>query len=118
MGSKNLKTIVLNCNKKVDIFNREKFYDLIKEYHKATKIKPLTSIKKSLLGKLFGMVKSMRRLKIGMVNAPDLMRTIYRNYGTSIGNTISAETGDSPIKNWSGIGMYDFPYEKSVNLSS
>jgi aldehyde:ferredoxin oxidoreductase len=118
MGSKNLKTIVLNGNKRVEIFNREKFYDLIKEYNKTAKIKPLNSMKKSFLGKMFGMVKSMRRLKIGMINAPDLMRTIYRNYGTSIGNTISAETGDSPIKNWSGIGMYDFPYEKSINLSS
>ncbi|MBY9010624.1 MAG: aldehyde ferredoxin oxidoreductase, partial [Candidatus Lokiarchaeota archaeon] len=118
MGSKNLKTIVLKGNKRVEIFNREKFYDLIKEYNKAAKIKPLNSIKKSFLGEMFGMVKSMRRLKIGMVNAPNLMRTIYGNYGTSIGNTISAETGDSPIKNWSGIGMYDFPYEKSVNLSS
>jgi len=118
MGSKNLKTIVLNGNKRVEIFNREKFYNLIKEHNKTVKIKPLNSMKKSFLGKMFGMVKSMRRLKIGMINAPDLMRTIYRNYGTSIGNTISAETGDSPIKNWSGIGMYDFPYEKSVNLSS
>jgi len=118
MGSKHLKTIVLNGNKRVEIFNREKFYDLIKEYNKAAKIKPLTSMKNSFLGKMFGMVKFMRRLKIGMINAPNLMRTIYRNYGTSIGNTICAETGDSPIKNWSGIGMYDFPYKKSSNLSS
>ena len=118
MGSKNLKTIVLNGNKRVEIFNREKFYDLIKEYNKTAKIKPLNSMKKSFLSKMFGMVKSMRRLKIGMVNAPNLMRTIYRNYGTSIGNTISAETGDSPIKNWAGTGMYDFPYEKSIKLSS
>ncbi|NVM45278.1 MAG: aldehyde ferredoxin oxidoreductase family protein [Candidatus Lokiarchaeota archaeon] len=118
MGSKNLKTIVLKGNKKVEIFNREKFYDLIKEYNKTAKIKPLNSMKKSFLSRMFGMVKSMRRLKMGSIDAPNLMRTIYRNFGTSIGNTISAETGDSPIKNWSGIGMYDFPYNKSTNLSS
>jgi len=118
MGSKNLKTIVLKGNKKVEIFNREKFFNLIKEYHKTTKIKELKSMKKSFLGEMFGMVKSMRRLKLGMINAPNLMRTIYRNFGTSIGNTISAESGDSPIKNWLGIGMYDFPYKKSTNLSS
>jgi len=118
MGSKNLKTIVLKGNKKVEIFNREKFVNLIKEYHKTTKIKELKSMKKSFLGEMFGMVKSMRRLKLGMINAPNLMRTIYRNFGTSIGNTISAESGDSPIKNWLGIGMYDFPYKKSTNLSS
>jgi len=118
MGSKNLKSIVLKGNKKVEIFNREQFYDLIKEYNKASKIKPLNSMKRSFLGEMFGMVKSMRRLKIGSIDAPNLIRTIYRNFGTSIGNTISAETGDSPIKNWSGIGMYDFPYKMSSKLSS
>ncbi len=118
MGSKNLKTIVLNGNKRVGIFDREKFMNLIKEYNKTAKNKPLASMKKSFLGDMFGMVKSMRRLKLGNIDAPNLMRTIYRNFGTSIGNTISAETGDSPIKNWLGIGMYDFPYKKSANLSS
>ncbi|MFW9950425.1 MAG: aldehyde ferredoxin oxidoreductase family protein [Candidatus Thorarchaeota archaeon] len=118
MGSKNLKTIVLSGNKKVEIFGRNKFYDLIKEYNKTAKNKPLNSMKKAFLGNMFGMVKSMRRFKIGSIDAPNLMRTIYRNFGTSIGNTISAESGDSPIKNWSGIGMYDFPYKKSTNLSS
>ena len=84
MGSKNLKTIVLNGNKKAEIFNREKFYGLIKEYNKAARMKPLNSMKKSFLGEMFGMVKSMRRLKIGSIDAPNLMRTIYRNFGTSI----------------------------------
>ena len=118
MGSKNFKTIVLKGNKRVEIYNSEKFMKLIKEYNISTKIKPLHSMRKSFLGEMFGMVKSMRRLKLGNIDAPNLMRTIYRNFGTSIGNTISAETGDSPIKNWLGIGMYDFPYKKSTNLSS
>ncbi|MHA2288041.1 MAG: aldehyde ferredoxin oxidoreductase family protein [Promethearchaeota archaeon] len=118
MGSKNLKTIVLDGNKRVGIFNQEKFTKLIKEYNKSTKLRPFYAAKKSFLGEMFGMVKSMRRLKLGNIDAPNLMRTIYRNFGTSIGNTISAESGDSPIKNWLGIGMYDFPYKKSVNLSS
>lgn len=118
MGSKKLKMVVLKGNKKVEIFNRKKFLNLIKEYHKATKIKPLSPMKKKFLSEIFGMVKTIRRLKIGMVASPNLMRTIYRYFGTTIANTISAETGDSPIKNWSGIGMYDFPYKKSKLLSS
>ena len=31
---------------------------------------------------------------------------------------ISAETNDSPIKNWDGIGMYDFPFKQSKSLSA
>jgi aldehyde:ferredoxin oxidoreductase len=46
-----------------------------------------------------------------------ILRQVYRNLGTSAGNTIAAENGDSPIKNWSGIGMYDFPFKKSIKLS-
>ena len=118
MGSKKLKMIVVKGNKKVEIFNRKKFLSLIKGYHKATKIKPLSPIKKYFLSEIFGMVKNLRRLKIGMAGSPNLMRTIYRYFGTTVGNMIGAETGDSPIKNWSGIGMYDFPFEKSKLLSS
>ena len=34
MGSKNLKTIVLNGSKRIEIFDREKFMNLIKEYNR------------------------------------------------------------------------------------
>ncbi|MFX0075340.1 MAG: aldehyde ferredoxin oxidoreductase family protein [Candidatus Hermodarchaeota archaeon] len=118
MGSKNLKAIVLKGDMKVEISNREEFLKLIKEYNKTANTKPMHSMHQSFLGKMFSMVKSMRRFKLSNIDAPNLMRSIYRNFGTSIGNTISAETGDSPIKNWLGIGMYDFPFKKSSNLSS
>jgi len=118
MGSKNLKAIVLKGNKKVNIDDKENFMNLIKNYYHKTKIKELTKIKKAFLSEMFGMVKSIRRLKVGMFSPPNLMRTIYRFFGTSIANCVSAEIGDSPIKNWTGIGMYDFPHEKSKNIST
>ena len=85
MGSKKLKTIVLKGNKKVVICNRQNFLNLIKDYYKVTKIKPLSPMKKKFLSEIFGMVKTIRRLKIGMSASPNLMRTIYRNFGTTIG---------------------------------
>ena len=39
--------------------------------------------------------------------APDWERR--KKYGTSTGGARSAHSGDSPVKNWSGIGTIDFP---------
>jgi len=118
MGSKKLKMLVLKGDHKVPIHKREVFLNLVKDYYRRSKVKGLSPIKKSILSEAFGMVKTLRRLRIGMFGPPNLMRTLYNTFGTSIANTISAEIGDSPIKNWAGIGMYDFPYEKSKNISS
>ena len=118
MGSKNLKMIILKGDQKVSIFDKDRFMNLVKNYNSENKIKNMNKISKSLLEKVFGMVKLMRRLKVGMSGPPNLMRSIFRAFGTTMGNTISAETGDSPIKNWKGIGMYDFPYKKSNEISS
>ena len=38
-----------------------------------------------------------------------MIRAVLRNYGTIVANVISAETGDSPVKNWKGTGYRDFP---------
>jgi aldehyde:ferredoxin oxidoreductase len=36
-------------------------------------------------------------------------------YGTSISNYTSAYSGDSPVKNWGGIGVKDFPDAKGIH---
>jgi aldehyde:ferredoxin oxidoreductase len=118
MGSKNLKSLVLQGNSKVEFYDKEKFLDLVKSYNKSSQIKDMGKTTKNFVGKMLGMVKSMRRLKLGMSGPPGILRVIYRTFGTSVANTIGAETGDSPVKNWNGIGMYDFPYEKSNAISS
>ena len=118
MGSKNLKMLVLNGNEEVSIFDKVLFSDLINNYYKSSKVKTLGTTSHSFFRRVLGMVKSMRRLKVGMMGPPNIMRMLFRSFGTSMGNTINAENGDSPVKNWRGIGMHDFPYEKSKEISS
>jgi len=118
MGSKNLKMLVLNGDEDVSIFDKVLFSDLINNYYKSSKVKTLGTISHSFFRRVLGMVKSMRRLKVGMMGPPNIMRMLFRSFGTTMGNTINAEIGDSPIKNWKGVGMYDFPFEKSKEISS
>ncbi|HEY3369009.1 MAG TPA: aldehyde ferredoxin oxidoreductase family protein [Symbiobacteriaceae bacterium] len=39
------------------------------------------------------------------------------NQGTPSGLALSTEAGDSPIRNWAGVGMRDFPFERAKKIS-
>jgi aldehyde:ferredoxin oxidoreductase len=117
MGSKKLKAIVLKGNKNIPIKEKEQFMNLVKKYNHQAEIKDPGLFMKFILYRLPNMAKTIRRMGIGMTAPPGIMRQVYRNLGTSAGNTVAAENGDMPIKNWNGIGMYDFPFEKTKEIS-
>jgi aldehyde:ferredoxin oxidoreductase len=117
MGSKKLKALALKGNKKILLYDKKKFVELIKIYNKNGNNGEPNKIG-TILRNVPHMAKAIRRFRIGFAGPPKMIKKIYRTYGTSVSNTISSETNDSPIKNWTGIGMYDFPYKKSKNLSA
>ncbi|MFX1453454.1 MAG: aldehyde ferredoxin oxidoreductase N-terminal domain-containing protein, partial [Promethearchaeota archaeon] len=118
MGSKKLKTLVLRGNKKIPINNREEFLGLVKKYNESEILKEPNILIRSILKNVPNFAKTIRRFRIGFTGPPKMIREIYKTFGTSVANTISTETNDSPVKNWQGIGMYDFPFKKSKNLSA
>ncbi|MFW9998594.1 MAG: aldehyde ferredoxin oxidoreductase family protein [Candidatus Hodarchaeota archaeon] len=118
MGSKNLKALVLKGDRKISIYNKEKFLKLIRFYNESGTHEEPNKLIRSILKNVPRLAKTIRRFRIGFTGPPKMIREIYKSFGTSVGNTISAESNDSPIKNWSGIGMYDFPFKKSNNLSA
>ncbi len=118
MGSKNLKALVLKGNNKISIYNRDKFLELVKNYNESRTQEAPNRLIRSILKNVPRLAKTIRRFRIGFAGPPKMIREIYKSFGTSVGNTISAETNDSPIKNWNAIGMYDFPFNKSQNLSA
>ncbi|MFX0057925.1 MAG: aldehyde ferredoxin oxidoreductase family protein [Candidatus Heimdallarchaeota archaeon] len=117
MGSKKLKALVLKGNKNINFNNKNEFINLVKDYNHRAEIKEPGLFMNFILYKLPNMAKIIRRMRVRMTAPPNIMRHVYKNLGTSAGNTVSAENGDMPIKNWSGIGMYDFPFEKTKALS-
>ncbi|MFX1388942.1 MAG: aldehyde ferredoxin oxidoreductase family protein [Promethearchaeota archaeon] len=118
MGSKKLKNLVLKGNKKISLFNRDEFLDLVKRYNESGMQQEPNKLIRSILKNVPNLAKTIRRFRIGFTGPPKMIKEIYKNFGTSVANTISTETNDSPIKNWDGIGMYDFPFKRSKNLSA
>ncbi|MFX1379710.1 MAG: aldehyde ferredoxin oxidoreductase family protein [Promethearchaeota archaeon] len=118
MGAKKLKALVLKGNSKIDIHNRDEFLKLVKQYNESGTHEEPNKFIRSILKNVPNLAKTIRRFRIGFTGPPKMIREIYKSFGTSVANTISTETNDSPIKNWSGIGMYDFPFKKSKNLSA
>jgi len=118
MGSKNLKILVLKGKNKIQINDKNEFMEHVKRYNETNKPNGLGLISGILVKTIPKMAKMMRTFKVGMTGPSGMIRMIYHNVGTCVANTLSAETGDSPIKNWGGIGMYDFPFHISKDLSS
>jgi len=65
-----------------------------------------------------GIPKLLRRLHISFKGPGKIITQIYKVFGTSLGNTLLAEIGDSPVKNWGGIGQFDFPPDLSTEIST
>ncbi len=83
MGSKKLKAVVARGNREVPVADKERALQLRKEH--------LDEIKRP--GPDGGMSYLDR----------------FHKYGTASMTARSAHSGDSPVKNWGGIGVVDFP---------
>ena len=59
----------------------------------------------------------MRRMKMGMFGNESIIGIYLHEYGTSYSTAMSAEIGDSPVKNWDGIGYIDFPQKHARKLA-
>ncbi|NHJ20390.1 MAG: aldehyde ferredoxin oxidoreductase [Candidatus Lokiarchaeota archaeon] len=86
MGSKKLKAIVLRGNQSVNISDKKELLEHTKLYN-----------------------EGIRNATGGAIEA-------YKSMGTTFGNTISFQIGDTPCKNWGG-SRDDFPDEKLNKLA-
>ncbi len=118
MGSKNLKMLAIKGNMKVDYYDRENFIAHVKSYNSENKIDKPGFFLKRLINVAPRLAKTIRRFHMNTSMSPTVMRQLWRRYGTATGNTVCAETGDSPIKNWSGIGIINYPYSISKAISA
>ncbi|MHA1147276.1 MAG: aldehyde ferredoxin oxidoreductase family protein [Promethearchaeota archaeon] len=120
MGSKKLKMLALKGNKRVEYNDQQEFNKWVKSYHQARKSKPNPGLlTRTIVKTIPKMAKTIRRAGIGMDSSPvGLMRNLYKTFGTTSSNTISIEIGDSPVKNWSGIGHLDFPHKEYKELTA
>jgi aldehyde:ferredoxin oxidoreductase len=119
MGSKKLKSLVLKGKNQISLADKDELVRIVKEYNSKEKAK--SGRFWSMIVKMVpGMPKLLRRFHVPYKLATypgGIIAKMYRALGTCLSNTLSAEVGDSPVKNYGGIGRYDFPPEKSMEIS-
>ncbi|MDY6833391.1 MAG: aldehyde ferredoxin oxidoreductase family protein [Chloroflexota bacterium] len=117
MGSKNLKAIAVKGDMKTSIANPDEFQRIRKELLAVLKQKPSTMSK--IMGPLFRPIMPWM-LKRGIFMTPDVgsMVEMFGKMGTSSMASVSAQCGDSPIKNWKGVGCQDFPMRSKASKIS
>lgn len=89
MGSKNLKAVAVRGTQTVAVANPEKLKEINKSIAAAMKEGPMSR----------------------MVSA-------FGQYGTGMGTGANALSGDSPVKNWGGVGVVDFGVESAHKLDA
>jgi aldehyde:ferredoxin oxidoreductase len=117
MGSKRLKALVVAGRRKVGAVQPEVMTDLSRTFRK--KLEGGAALQKILGDRLLGLVGWITRKGPVYTRQPaDLFRQILKKFGTSGLTALSAESGDSPIKNWGGIGYTDFPLKRSQKIGA
>jgi len=116
MGSKKLKAIAVRGKAKIEPNNPDQVKDITRKFNKSL---DRADFMMNLMGnRLFRIVGKMTRTGSTMMRQPgDLWRLILKKYGTMGITGMSAENGDSPVKNWAGAGFKDFPLDRSSKIS-
>jgi aldehyde:ferredoxin oxidoreductase len=117
MGSKKLKAVVAAGRTRVGVKDKSKISGLTKTFRKS--LEKGKGMRKILGDRMFGIVGWLTRTGSVYTRQPgDLFRQILIKFGTAGLTAMSAETGDSPIKNWGGIGYTDFPLKRGHKIGA
>ena len=117
MGAKNLKAIVAAGTQRVGVHDRAGIIRLSKAFQ--ARISGKKGLSRFLTDGLLGTLgKITRRSRIFPRQPADLWRLLLSKYGTTAITAMSAESGDSPVRNWGGVGYLDFPLSRSQKIGA
>ncbi len=115
MGSKNLKAVVAAGNLNIQVADHERMKQLTRDFSK--RVRRHNKSQKYLKDPLLAFSGKMLNLGV-FVRQPALVwKLMLKKYGTCSMISMSAESGDSPIKNWAG-SVKDFPSKKYYQISA
>ncbi len=117
MGSKNLKAVVAAGRRKVATADPAALKALTRDFRE--RVRGGGGLQRLLGDRLLGLVGRFTR--IGTIHTREpakLWKVILSKYGTPGLTAMSAENGDSPIKNWGGVGYLDFPLSLSQQIGA
>jgi len=113
-GSKNLKAIVVAGSGSVPVADETAFKALCKEVNDEyrrdlglmNRFMVWMAKGKRWLGWLY---RLFPKLRAKITSTTPAMRQLWSERGTTAAVAMSVENGDSPVKNWKGVGSRDFP---------
>jgi aldehyde:ferredoxin oxidoreductase len=115
MGSKRLKAVAVRGRGKVPVAEPETVKRLNERFLKAyKKEKTADRLTVRFMARISQLIA---RTGISIPAQASTVREIYRRYGTSGLTVYSALTGDTPIKNWEGVGYLDYGLSSAARLS-
>ncbi len=117
MGSKGLKAVVALGKTRVGVADKERMKALTKTFKAA--ISTESPMNRVLGDFLLGTTGKLTRVLPAMTRQPaDVWRVLLARFGTSALTAMSAESGDSPVKNWGGAASSDFPLARSQRIGA
>ncbi len=117
MGAKRLKAIAVRGKQRLPLADPHTFKAGTGQYRSLFRRRPsrLAALVPAILQRLLPL---MRRLRAQVAGGPaQLVIDTYRRYGTASGTAPLVMLGDTPVRNWTGIGSRDFPLSSAAALS-
>ena len=123
MGSKKLKALCIRGKQRVKYHNKTELMKYVKEYGIQFKKKAKKGIVTKMMTSFDILAPFMRVMKLGndALDGPLYGKVATQMFssaalGTPALNVLSSQNGDSPIKNFKGIGYLDYPPKKGMKL--
>ncbi len=117
MGSKKVKAVVAYGSLKCPVSDRSRVIRLSREFMQ--RLKNFEWMEPILNDSILGAVGRVTRPGLFYLRQPSVLwRLLLKKFGTCSLTAMSAENGDSPIKNWAGAGYIDFPLSLSRKIGA
>ncbi|MEJ2295388.1 MAG: aldehyde ferredoxin oxidoreductase C-terminal domain-containing protein, partial [Candidatus Lokiarchaeota archaeon] len=123
MGSKKLKAVCIRRSKEsgnLEIYDKLGLMNYIKQYLSKFKEMAKKGFMTRIISNMGSFAPIMRIFKMGTTSfdSPSMSKMIIQMFsttqlGTTAANVISSQMGDSPVKNFKGIGYKDFPMKSA-----
>ncbi|MFW9938392.1 MAG: aldehyde ferredoxin oxidoreductase family protein [Candidatus Thorarchaeota archaeon] len=127
MGSKRLKAVCIRRNKeieKLELYDKDGLLNHIKQYNSKFKEMAKKGMITRVISNMGAFAPFIRMFKMGATSfdSPSMPKMIIQMFstsqlGTTSANVISSQMGDSPVKNFKGVGYKDFPMKSVKKIS-
>ncbi len=117
MGAKRLKAVAVRGKERPPLADPEAFRAAVAAYRRLFRRRP-SRWAALIPGFLLRFLPVLRRLRARLSGGPtQFVIDSFRRYGTAAGMAALVELGDTPVRNWLGLGFRDFPLSQSSRLS-